>query len=153
MWGWIVSLITTLVGTALVWYYRTRSVDNKVAALLKENTAVLTSVNSLLQAIADEADAAAEEDAKEAGDVSTAKEASDFLNSSSGPELHQAPGTGARATTQVRPARGTKPSNPVHGFARGQGDDDPEGSLRPGSVDEGREEMAQSCPYLPAARS
>ena len=151
MWGWITALVVALLGAGISWYYRSRATDNKVADLVAENTAVLTSVNSLLAALAARADLVSKQDQKEASNVKTAKEASDFLNSSGGRVSD--PVTSARAAAKVRAASRPSPSRVIHGFGRGQGNHDAGPSLRPGSVATGRAEMARVGNGLLTARS
>lgn len=151
MWGWLVALLTGLVGTVLVWYYRSRvSADTRVTDLLTENKAVLTNVNALLSALAARAEAAAKQDEEEAEDVSTVKEASDFLNASGSPGLPTRDSTSrVGATSHVRSAGRLRPSNPIHGFARGPGDHNHPPGYSTWIMDEGRATMARVCTGLP----
>lgn len=143
MWGWVVSAVVALLGVGAVAYYRSRGSDARVNELLTANTEILKEVNALLQALADRAKAAQEQDKKEATNVHTAKEASDFLNASSS-RVQFNPYAREGSPAHVRPPRRPAPSPFINGFARGPGYVVERGSGEPGAVDEGRSAMARS---------
>lgn len=152
MWGWITASVVALLGTAFTWYYRSRSVDGGLSALLVQNKSVLQSVNSLLLAMTARANEASRKEQEEAKDVTTAKEASDFLNSSGGSLPAPTTGPSVGSPGVMRVARRVPTSKPINGFARGLGHTDKADCLRPGSVVEGREEMARIGADMPQER-
>lgn len=122
MWGWVVSAAVTLLGSVLVWYYRSRSVDSQVARLLTENQATLITVNSLLKALTDKANATSVKDQKDASNVKTAKEASDFLNVSG--RLSHNTSASLGTGTYLHIARRAARTHFVYGFGRGPSDNE-----------------------------
>lgn len=124
---WLITVASLLLVGVMFLYYRSRQASDAVQAVLAENTEALKTVNDLLQVLADRANAATESDKIDAAKIITASGAADFLRGSTGP------GSGPSASLRI--ARRGKPSNPITGFARGFGDADYQGSLRPRSLD------------------
>lgn len=144
MWGWIASALVTLLGTVFVLHYRSLTADSRVSTLLEENKLVLATANSVLAELAAKANLAGKVDADEAKKVTNAKTASDFLNASSGSAGMPATGPGRGPSAQLQPSRRPKPSGPIHGFARGPGNDSSEPGSGTGSLDSGRVSLARS---------